>query len=67
MYCFADPCAVEKCERYPFAECRAVCCNAKFYLHGREVNCGKFFMLELIYSLINFRKWFFRRFSKKNF
>lgn len=64
-----DPCADAKCERFPFAECRAECCVAKFYLFGQEVDCSKFRYLELIYSLINFTKSYFIQvvyFQKKN-
>lgn len=40
VQCFAEPCAVNSCPRYPNAECRDdYCggCNARYYVDNREV------------------------------
>ncbi|XP_002735256.1 chelonianin-like [Saccoglossus kowalevskii] len=42
--CFADPCTVEECPLYPYAECVAnYCggCNAEFFYDGEKVDCNE--------------------------
>lgn len=51
-----DPCLDATCHNYPNAHCKTFCCEATFYMNGKQVTCGKGFLFDNWLNVIFYRK-----------